>query len=542
MSNQVLELRNFDIELQEGQENNELKVSGYVNKTNQLSQPLGREKRFVERVESGTFQRALDKGNEIHFLAEHDNAKLLASTKNGSLTLREDDQGLYMEAKISETSWGKDYYTLIKDGLLTSMSFGMKVNNDHWKKRSDGLYERTIDDLTLAEVSVVRDPAYIQSNIQARSMDVLNPEDVSFCLQKNQNEKAENNMSKEKTLAELRGQLEALENENRGNEPEVKEEKRAVKESAGEVELRGVEKFLKGDMHSEEVRALTTGTQSITVPTVLSNTIVEKLVEEAQLFGRAKGFQPTSGTLEVLREQNIGGATFIGEMEDATKADFTFDKVVLEQRRAATAIELSQQLVNDSGINVVDYAVGVMTRRLSREMDKSVLIGDKANKQFEGILTSTVAETVATIDFAIVTDADLLDALLDVTLSVNPDYLENSVFVVNRPTFNRIAKIKDNDGRYQLVRDVVNGKPAYKILGHEILINDNMTGASTGEIAVAFVNFGVAYATMIKKGASFKKISDDTTQALRGSHLLLLDVYADGKILNEEAIKFIKQV
>lgn len=542
MENQLnkMELRTIDVELKsEHQESGDLLVSGYVNQTSQWSQPLGREKRFVERIEPGTFSRALDKGNDIHFLAEHDNAKLLASTKNGSLTLREDDKGLFMEARISPTSWGKDYHQLIKDGLLTNMSFGMQVAGQKWEKRSDGLYERTINDLTLAEVSVVRNPAYVQSSIQARSLDTMSADEL-FLMEKNNEILEEPQMSKEKTLKELRAQLEALEAQVEVPAAEVAEVRAEVEEVN---ELRGVEEFLKGNMQAEEVRALTTGSQSITVPTVLSNTIIEKLVEQAALFGRAKGFQPTSGTLEVLREKAIGGATFIGEQENAVvDNELTFDKVVLEQRRAATAMEITQQLINESGINIVDYAVGVMTKRLAREMDKSVLKGDKAAKQFEGILTSTVAETVATIDFATATDAELVDVLLDATLAVHPDHLDGAVFVVNRPTFNRIAKVKDADGRYLLVKDVVNGKPAYKIFGHEILIQDHMTGAVSGEVAVAFVNFGVAYATMVKKGASMKRINADTKNALAGTELLLLDIYADGKILNEEAIKFIKQV
>jgi HK97 family phage major capsid protein len=174
--------------------------------------------------------------------------------------------------------------------------------------------------LTLAEVSVVRNPAYVQSSIQARSLDIIDEPTINLT--------EEPKMSKEKQLKELRAMIDAL-----AAEPEVEavvEEVRAVEPEvdAKEVELRGVEQFIKGDMMAKEVRALTTGTQSITVPTVLSNTIIEKLVEEAALFGRAKGFQPVSGTLEVLREQSIGGATFIGEMEDATKADFTFDKLL----------------------------------------------------------------------------------------------------------------------------------------------------------------------------------------------------------------------
>ena len=57
---------------------------------------------------------ALQTGNEVHFYAEHDPAKILASTRNGSLIFREDEEGLYMEATIAPTSWGKDYHTLIK--------------------------------------------------------------------------------------------------------------------------------------------------------------------------------------------------------------------------------------------------------------------------------------------------------------------------------------------------------------------------------------------------------------------------------------------
>jgi HK97 family phage major capsid protein len=411
------------------------------------------------------------------------------------------------------------------------MSFGMGVIADKWEKRNDGTYERSISDLTLAEVSVVRNPAYVQSSIQARSIELIDEPNITLT--------EEPKMSKEKTLKELRAQMEALEAEVRaeaGNAVEVRE----IEESQEDIEMRGVEQFIKGNMLAPEVRTMTTTTGAITVPVNLSNQIIEKLVEQAQLFGRAKSFQPVSGTLEVLREQNIGGATFIGEMEDAAKTDFTFDKVVLEQRRAATAMELSQQLVNDSGINVIEYATGVMTRRLARELDKSVLTGVKTNKQFEGILTDAGVQTVASVAAA-ATDAVLLDALLDVTLAVHPEYLDGAVYVVGRPFFNRIAKLKDANGQYHLVKDVINGKPGYRLFGHEVLIQENMPALATGAITCAFVNFGVAYATMVKKGAQFKRISDDTTQALRGSHLLMLDIYADGKIINENAIRFLKQ-
>ncbi|GAB6415573.1 phage major capsid protein [Bacillus cereus] len=530
MENKTIELRNVDVELVGEKTEGSFFVSGYVNKTGQDSQPLGRKEKFVERIEPGTFKRALERGNDIHFLAEHDNAKLLASTKNGSLVLREDDQGLFMQAEISPTSWGKDYHQLIQDGLLTNMSFGMQVVNEKWTKRDDGTLQRSVSDIVLSEVSVVRNPAYVQSNIQARSLDVIEQPQINLM--------EENKMSKEKQLQELRNQLAEMENEVRTEQEQANTETSQLGEVDTEKnELRGVEQFIQGDIHSPEVRTMTTGTGAITVPTSLSNVIVEKLVEQAPLFKRAKGFTPVSGTLEVLREQNIGDATFVGEMEDASMDDFTFDKITLEQRRAATAIELSQQLVNDSGINVIDYAVNVLTRRLARKIDETVLNGDVTKKQFEGILTSTKVETFTSK----VADKIELDELLDLTLAVHPDHLEGAVFIMSRGAFNKVAKLKDANGNYHVVKDVVNGKPVFKIFGHEILIQDKMPVFGTGAISVVFANLGEGYATMIKKGAQLKRISDDTKQALRGSHMLLLDMYCDGKILNEEAIKFLKQ-
>jgi HK97 family phage prohead protease len=164
----------------EANDDGTMTVSGYVNKTDQWSNLLGRQDRFKEKIASGAFQRAIDKADEIHFLAEHDNSKILASTRNSSLELREDGQGLFMSATICPTSWGKDYYQLIKSGILQNMSFGFRAIKDAWKK-VDGYFERTVNELELFEVSVVRDPAYSQSTISARGIDLV--EDVEIPIE-----------------------------------------------------------------------------------------------------------------------------------------------------------------------------------------------------------------------------------------------------------------------------------------------------------------------------------------------------------------------
>ncbi|UDY80769.1 prohead protease [Geobacillus phage GR1] len=179
-----MEVRMQDTEIR-ASEDGSLTVSGYVNKTEQLSNVLGITKRFVEKIAKGAFQRAIQNAKQdIDFLTEHNNKLILASTRNGSLELREDEQGLFMTATIAPTTWGKDTYTLIKSGIYKNMSFGFRSIKDSWKALENGLYERTIEELELFEVSVVKDPAYSQSTISARGIKLIEDIEIPAELEK----------------------------------------------------------------------------------------------------------------------------------------------------------------------------------------------------------------------------------------------------------------------------------------------------------------------------------------------------------------------
>ena len=317
---------------------------------------------------------------------------------------------------------------------------------------------------------------------------------------------------------------------------EIKEE-RSVEQNL-EFEVRAVEQFLR-KQDGEEVRAVTAGATpgSLTVPTHLSQLIVEKLFEVAQLFSRARNFTPISGVLEVLREQDLGTAGFVGELENLATSEFAMDKVRLTQKRAGTAIELSQHIINDSGIDVVNYAIGLLSRRLAMTLDRNVLVGTgDANNQFEGMLGHADIENVETAAVGAIGTDDLLDLYN----SVHPNYQAGSVFVMGRQTFNTLVKLKDGNNHYYFVRDITAGAAGYRLFGLPVLIIDAMPAIATGNQAVLMANFNEAYATMTKKGLNLQHIFGDSRQALRGSHLLLLDGYFDGKVLNPNAAKFLK--
>lgn len=545
----------------EANEDGSMTVSGYVNKTEQFSEMLGRNEKFKEKISRGAFKRAIEKAKEIHFLAEHEGEKILSSTRNGSLELSEDANGLYMSATITPTSWGKDYYELIKSGILKNMSFGFRSIKDSWKK-VEGYFERTVHELELFEVSVVKDPAYSQSSISARGIDIV--EDVEVPSEVKRKMVRNIQQMSRKALSELRNDLleqsqsyetrgltkeqeyEQLQSQIRDIEMQIKKlDKKEVRNmiellnpNDTNVEQRGFEEFLKGHLYSEEVRAITTGTSpgQLTVPTSISDQIIKKLEEVAPLFALSKQFPSEHGYLEVLKETGIGGAQWLGEMENATPADFTMSKVKLEQKRLTSAIELSQQLINDAGFDIVSYAINVLSSRIAFSVNRAIVNGNGVG-QMEGFLTATLApeSVVKTVAGTVTTDD-----VLGLFNSMNPELIEGAVFVMSRDTWNKVSKLKDAENRYYLV-DFKNGNGSkyYTMLGLPVMISDVMPNIAAGNKAIGLINMGEAYGTLIKKGIEVQHVYADSTQALRGSQLIVASIYLDGKIINDQAIRLL---
>lgn len=96
-----------------------------------LSEPGTRRGMFIERFAPGAFTDILRGNPDVHLLSEHDWSRPLARTKNGSLEVTEDANGLRVWARINtNTSYGRDEVVKLRDGLIDGMSFGFDVNPD----------------------------------------------------------------------------------------------------------------------------------------------------------------------------------------------------------------------------------------------------------------------------------------------------------------------------------------------------------------------------------------------------------------------------
>ena len=100
-------------------------------------------------IEPGAFTNALAKGWErVKILALHNDCWLPIGRP---LELREDANGLFLSAKVSDTSMGKDIKVLLKDGVLNELSIGYDpIVFDY---DADGI--RHLREVELWEVSLV---------------------------------------------------------------------------------------------------------------------------------------------------------------------------------------------------------------------------------------------------------------------------------------------------------------------------------------------------------------------------------------------------
>ena len=309
-----------------------------------------------------------------------------------------------------------------------------------------------------------------------------------------------------------------------GEKIEIKKEKREMEQN--EKEIRGLEQYLRRQ-DGEEKRALnTTNDGGTLIPETIEGTIVLKMEETSPIFAQARKFNSEAGNLNIAKETSDSVAGFVGEGEDmATQNKISFEEVKLTQKRVGAAISLSNQLIKDAAVNVVDYSVNLLARRTAKAVEKSILLGNGTDG-FKGIIHDGEVENVA------VEGAVAIDSLLELYNKVHPEFLDGAGYIMSRNFFNKIAKFKDDNGHFYLQNGIVNGKLSYTLFGAPIVVTDSLTD----EVPVLFGSVEQAYAVMIKQGFSLQHITGDTTQALRGSQLLVLDGYMDGAVYNPQAI------
>lgn len=147
-------------------------LNGYAIVFNSLSQDLGG---FKERIAPSAVDRTLREGWNVDALQDHrrETTTILGSTDSGLLRQTKDRTGLKVRITPPDTQYVRDLITVVKAGLAKGMSFAFRTMPDgqEWDEEGDTLV-RTVTDMIYGEVSVVINPAYLETQISARNLQI----------------------------------------------------------------------------------------------------------------------------------------------------------------------------------------------------------------------------------------------------------------------------------------------------------------------------------------------------------------------------------
>lgn len=135
------EYKSFKFELESADESGEF--SGYA-------AVFGNKDSGGDIIEKGAFSKTIREDfGRIKILSQHTDCELPIGKP---LELREDDKGLFIRGKISDTAKGRDIQTLMKDGVLNELSIGYDaVEFDYDSEQG----VRRLKEIKLWEVSIV---------------------------------------------------------------------------------------------------------------------------------------------------------------------------------------------------------------------------------------------------------------------------------------------------------------------------------------------------------------------------------------------------
>ena len=145
------------------------KIVGHAAVFDKWSEDLGG---FREKIAPSAFTKTIKEG-DIRALFNHDPNFVLGRNTAGTLVLEEDKKGLKVTIDPPDTQWARDLTTSIERGDINQMSFSFRTIKDLWTTPNNGKEnQRELLEVKLFDVSPVTFPAYPQTDVGVRSIDV----------------------------------------------------------------------------------------------------------------------------------------------------------------------------------------------------------------------------------------------------------------------------------------------------------------------------------------------------------------------------------
>ena len=283
------------------------------------------------------------------------------------------------------------------------------------------------------------------------------------------------------------------------------------------------------------------------IPTELADEILLKLEEHSDIFARVRKYPSVEGNLNLPARIKTGECGFVGENEAVKAIKVKYEVVTLTQKRCGAFARVTRQLMLDAAFDMMSQVIEVLVDDLAKSMERAIFQGNPGEKSFDGINNHIHTADTALTEEDILKSRKILnvasanqdvvtaDDLMKVYVSLHPSFLASAKWTMSRDFFNKIAMLKDGNGNFLLQSGIINGKPNYSLFGSPVEITDEL-GGTDKFLNCYFGDLGKAYAMMIKRGMTIARVNSDTEAILHATELVAIDIFADGTVVNPQAV------
>ncbi|MGW0993525.1 phage major capsid protein [Streptomyces sp. NPDC002523] len=258
-----------------------------------------------------------------------------------------------------------------------------------------------------------------------------------------------------------------------------------------------------------DYRSLTKGTPTAggnTVPTSFYDRLIAHLIEVSAIMQAGATILNTDSgeVIQVPKTTAHSAAAIVTEGSPISASDPAFGQIPLGAYKYGTLIQVSRELLDDTGVDLEGYLAMQAGRALGNAFGAHAITGT-GTSQPRGVVTdATLGVTGATG----VTGAFSGDNLIDLFFSVIAPYRASASckWVMKDATVANARKLKDTTGQYLWQPGLQAGVPDM-ILGKPVLTDPNVAGVALSAKSVLFGDFSQFF-VRFAGGVRFER-SDD---------------------------------
>lgn len=268
------------------------------------------------------------------------------------------------------------------------------------------------------------------------------------------------------------------------------------------------------------------GSGGYLVPDSYDGSLVQALAEKNVLRKLGHVIQ-TTHKLHIPITLGLDSATWVIEGQPYSFSDAEFGRVTLDAHKLATSILVSDEMLEDGGIDLEAYIQTIFAERIGDAEEKGFISGTGGGMPLGLIYQApvgAVSENAGTIN---------MEDMLDLTYSVSSAYRKNAVWLVSEDAYRTLRQVKSHNGQNIWLNNLEKDGPE-TLFGHPVYVCKHLDTVAPGSKPVLFGDFSYFWI-----GDRGKRVIKRLIErfADRGQVAFLTSERVDAKLVMPEAIK-----